>query len=111
MIRRPLRSTLFPYTTLFRSAFQLFLPQRQLVHSLVYIERVSEKVRNDADQAGRADLNAAAEHPLGLVHRKTEHHPCRERRIRLCPTTYATAEQSVKLNHVRKKARGSRPKA
>src|SRR3712207_9460253 len=29
MIRRPPRSTLFPYTTLFRSGWELFLEQRQ----------------------------------------------------------------------------------
>src|SRR3712207_8650418 len=31
MIRRPPRSTLFPYTTLFRSSFNILLPGRQRV--------------------------------------------------------------------------------
>src|SRR5438874_9820203 len=39
MIRRPPRSTLFPYTTLFRSHFRIFrirLDPKRLRHALVY---------------------------------------------------------------------------
>src|SRR5258708_28137075 len=42
MIRRPPRSTLFPYTTLFRSARQAGLPQRSMCSSerLTYVTSI-----------------------------------------------------------------------
>src|SRR3712207_8907270 len=41
MIRRPPRSTLFPYTTLFRSALRLAVERHDLTHiAVVYVEVV-----------------------------------------------------------------------
>src|SRR3712207_8688110 len=61
MIRRPPRSTLFPYTTLFRSAFgrqprrQLLLALRRLVH------------RQSREDRLLADLHHVAAHAVVLL--------------------------------------------
>src|SRR3712207_7438973 len=53
MIRRPPRSTLFPYTTLFRSAPQVHGACRDLI---AYVERTVD-----------VELNAGTDNPLVLV--------------------------------------------
>src|SRR2546430_5663061 len=50
MIRRPPRSTLFPYTTLFRSAFQLMIACALLTGSFLLVKQ----------------LNFLSERPLGF---------------------------------------------
>src|SRR3712207_9556545 len=57
MIRRPPRSTLFPYTTLFRSKFELERRQEVLLEELrrlnaVLEQRVAERTR-ELEQANR----------------------------------------------------------
>ena len=47
MIRRPPRSTLFPYTPLFRSTDELFKAQ-------VSAEQLRSKIKNYLDEAGKA---------------------------------------------------------
>src|SRR3989442_10110637 len=56
MIRRPPRSTLFPYTTLFRSLLKEILQERRLKvrGELVHQRRVSAH-SPDAHRGGRAD--------------------------------------------------------
>src|SRR3989339_552360 len=41
MIRRPPRSTLFPYTTLFRSIFKFIFLRR---HKLIFIHQIQNKI-------------------------------------------------------------------
>src|SRR5256885_4908799 len=46
MIRRPPRSTLFPYTTLFRSsAYEAFIKERQLLVALLELEHLAKHLR------------------------------------------------------------------
>src|SRR2546422_11517739 len=52
MIRRPPRSTLFPYTTLFRSEDELRRVRHGLVHGALGVRPVAPPVRQDA-RAGR----------------------------------------------------------
>src|SRR3712207_7205208 len=62
MIRRPPRSTLFPYTTLFRSIDEL--PRRQLalvVDGRGEVERVADVVEDERDGLGRRVLEAEGE--------------------------------------------------
>src|SRR2546430_13076688 len=62
MIRRPPRSTLFPYTTLFRSDFQL----AQSVHQIRWIARAAFRFH----LADHRNLMAFFhEEPFGLLHR------------------------------------------
>src|SRR2546427_7142160 len=50
MIRRPPRSTLFPYTTLFRSALRRQAGPQRDVAPLGELERVREQVPQDLDR-------------------------------------------------------------
>src|SRR2546430_12637287 len=50
MIRRPPRSTLFPYTTLFRSAFKCQIRQQQLVYALDILDREDNSNPYKVDQ-------------------------------------------------------------
>src|SRR2546421_9017848 len=64
MIRRPPRSTLFPYTTLFRSLFEG-------VHSpLTWIERVPNAVADEVDAEGCDDQRGGHHSPLHKPHRR-----------------------------------------
>src|SRR5258708_33229425 len=45
MIRRPPRSTLFPYTTLFRSAMDYFLISRSFINATVHLTLFSMAVK------------------------------------------------------------------
>src|SRR2546430_7726149 len=84
MIRRPPRSTLFPYTTLFRSKiFGWGLPARASVHarpiaggvpSLPKVDRcvrqrdraVSRDIRAESGSAGRSQVERSEEHTSEL---------------------------------------------
>src|SRR5258708_13948632 len=55
MIRRPPRSTLFPYTTLFRSIVEVALDQRALGDGPALLERVAQ-----AEEQRALDLGADA---------------------------------------------------
>src|SRR5256884_8222999 len=60
MIRRPPRSTLFPYTTLFRSRMDAFVARRML--QLPQLRELQEhviRVERRDDEAGRAVADAA----------------------------------------------------
>src|SRR2546429_3683482 len=52
MIRRPPRSTLFPYTTLFRSQFAPFARLRALGHFDLEFLRFDEVLARDAESSG-----------------------------------------------------------
>src|SRR5258708_3073712 len=75
MIRRPPRSTLFPYTTLFRSQAAPPVPARALGE---YLGRADRARRDHADAAHFADalfvfLRRAARGHGALHHRSEEH--------------------------------------
>src|SRR5689334_23789339 len=59
MIRRPPRSTLFPYTTLFRSRHPGGGRQVRVVRGVVLGDEVHRRHRARADPGGRADLGDA----------------------------------------------------
>src|SRR3712207_7330782 len=69
MIRRPPRSTLFPYTTLFRSRLQLRHPgascRQYIGMDLAHARR---RIRRGGDASGEA-----ATHPVLRSHRSEEH--------------------------------------
>src|ERR1035437_10923540 len=44
MIRRPPRSTLFPYTTLFRSVLWISTPQRNVISDPIQLRRIGNTV-------------------------------------------------------------------
>src|SRR5260370_21358169 len=82
MIRRPPRSTLFPYTTLFRSIFEKWLRQerglstatvqdycRAIDHFFFWLARKGTPL--DAVQMADIDDAVAAEHRRGALSRRT----------------------------------------
>src|SRR3989475_12475344 len=66
MIRRPPRSTLFPYTTLFRSATLIAGPTVGLVTGLLFAVHPVH-VEATASVVGRADLGAAGGYAVALL--------------------------------------------
>src|SRR3712207_8107317 len=58
MIRRPPRSTLFPYTTLFRSVFHRIEEHDQTV-LLILLERIPQRLTNRAGRQIRDDDDRA----------------------------------------------------
>src|SRR2546422_7812909 len=64
MIRRPPRSTLFPYTTLFRSRRELGMVQQVLEHLAPRDERLARRM--GGERRRRRDRSEAA--PLGRGH-------------------------------------------
>src|SRR5689334_23989158 len=69
MIRRPPRSTLFPYTTLFRSAVRL--PDHQALHRARVRDRA---VPPRAAEHLRCPARGPPERHLGLVAHRSEEH-------------------------------------
>src|SRR5258706_12131360 len=75
MIRRPPRSTLFPYTTLFRSSFRPFAQSLSSIRNIP----VSDKVENGTDTlpfslAGLPGINMDQDSPdYKYTHRSEEH--------------------------------------
>src|SRR3712207_8043989 len=98
MIRRPPRSTLFPYTTLFRSAGD---PAEVGLHDLadVHAARDTERVEDDVD--GRAViLNRSEEHTSELQSR--QYLVCRlllEKKNNTSASLYAT-QQTTSSPHI-----------
>src|SRR5260370_28570489 len=68
MIRRPPRSTLFPYTTLFRSPFITDFPARFNVK-----ERIRKFPSSDHRQRKRATESGASSTHSPTIHRSEEH--------------------------------------
>src|SRR3989454_8890021 len=66
MIRRPPRSTLFPYTTLFRSAAR---DDQDVLHTEV--QEVANKIINTT--VGRVILNQSIPHEMPFINRSEEH--------------------------------------
>src|SRR2546426_6664788 len=71
MIRRPPRSTLFPYTTLFRSRTRKHLPQR--CPERVRQDALSEHLADPELLAQHLQVERLAPHPQVVVHRSEEH--------------------------------------
>src|SRR5256885_5622779 len=71
MIRRPPRSTLFPYTTLFRSEHRRALLVRAVVEILV--EAAAHLVVEPGETAAHAHARALARVTLGEHERSEEH--------------------------------------
>src|SRR3712207_8100361 len=82
MIRRPPRSTLFPYTTLFRSNFldvpgKIWLEQRigESDKTILFISHDRELLNNTATRVVTVELGAAGNtvwtHPGGFADRKS----------------------------------------
>src|SRR3712207_7364177 len=62
MIRRPPRSTLFPYTTLFRSRFTTF--ERVQLRELMIVKRSGRRVPFDRDKLQRSVEVALRKRPV-----------------------------------------------
>src|SRR3712207_8005613 len=75
MIRRPPRSTLFPYTTLFRSKVQLDVPRPFEVagEAVRDVDVVSEQVVLDLGHVGVLHVRPRADVGLPHVDRSEEH--------------------------------------
>src|SRR3712207_8884955 len=71
MIRRPPRSTLFPYTSLFRSARRLCALRRLLVHGIVLLERRPGAPGAVRGLGAHPDEDRSAEHTSELQSRKS----------------------------------------
>src|SRR2546430_11367729 len=69
MIRRPPRSTLFPYTTLFRSRFTLLSPQIMSNPLLEQIEPLKQAALSEFRSA--ADLTALDQSRINFLDRKS----------------------------------------
>src|SRR3712207_7845342 len=67
MIRRPPRSTLFPYTTLFRSLLELHVDDRDGAPLAVHLTHAG------ADLGDHTDAEAAHAHVVALHERSEEH--------------------------------------
>src|SRR3712207_7058930 len=72
MIRRPPRSTLFPYTTLFRSGFSGVLKglREQLIQFSALIELELDFSQEDVEFADRGNLRRSEEHTSELQSRQ-----------------------------------------
>src|SRR3712207_8260395 len=57
MIRRPPRSTLFPYTTLFRSVYDALWVQGEDIGRVATLQGAAERVGLDAEDLARALLD------------------------------------------------------
>src|SRR3712207_7624181 len=66
MIRRPPRSTLFPYTTLFRSRHHVVVGQREAQVDGLAVERLDVVCADEAATGAEADDAARAR--VGVVH-------------------------------------------
>src|SRR3712207_7372308 len=64
MIRRPPRSTLFPYTTLFRSHFAVAFPVRRGANRAAAVKAL---ITNDERRLGRLANERQAIEPLGII--------------------------------------------
>src|SRR5258705_4641818 len=64
MIRRPPRSTLFPYTTLFRSKLQAIQNQEEVAAARLKVERSGLELRDV--QEGKGRLKRSEEHTSEL---------------------------------------------
>src|SRR2546428_13705421 len=64
MIRRPPRSTLFPYTTLFRSAWTLALFQLPFIVNFFWSLRAGKKAESNAWHATTLDWAATSSPPI-----------------------------------------------
>src|SRR3712207_8781465 len=67
MIRRPPRSTLFPYTTLFRSEGHGQIPDPELRHPVLPGEAI-ELLGLEADPGGPAEHRDCRRHATALAH-------------------------------------------
>src|SRR3712207_9056541 len=72
MIRRPPRSTLFPYTTLFRSVERLVHPQQSFLHHVLRLGEAAEHPVGDRE-GGRPQL---VEQSFAIGHAAAN--PCRQ---------------------------------
>src|SRR2546425_2010499 len=77
MIRRPPRSPLFPYTTLFRSYLATHVGPRRQTHRLILADR--RDINPPLDQSGddptqRRIRNPGEEVDVGWGHRRSEEH-------------------------------------
>src|SRR3712207_7013691 len=75
MIRRPPRSTLFPYTTLFRSVLLRQMDAQEATAEVLFYLAEAERRRGDADRAAAFFAEALALfRELGQQHRRSEEH-------------------------------------
>src|SRR5260370_13883601 len=100
MIRRPPRSTLFPYTTLFRSLGEVF---RAMLPPQVDLRHERELLLTDAGRARRDELDAAGNRSeaevaelalLSLL--RIEDRPVRADRLRKLPGGESAAERLLR---------------
>src|SRR3712207_7223095 len=71
MIRRPPRSTLFPYTTLFRSEACCIVPRSvRRMSSLVAEDRGAKRIRRPSDLAGALMTSSGTQHVAASPERK-----------------------------------------
>src|SRR5256885_8657312 len=61
MIRRPPRSTLFPYTTLFRSSYRFALRLHNELPGIVVPEKLQERLRDAGSHAPEIGMEYAKE--------------------------------------------------
>src|SRR3712207_9079122 len=92
MIRRPPRSTLFPYTTLFRSVFQAAIVMQSAARAGAEAAAL-EYLRTQADRASLADQDAY----FDGIHEVAARVACQEART-LPNTTYVKDRKSTRLN-------------
>src|SRR2546422_5798824 len=100
MIRRPPRSTLFPYTTLFRSTFMLFV--RPAIHKLAGRRRLFPEVYEArATETDRKSTRLNSSHGyisyavFCLKKKKKKKHTSR---LQKHTTTIKTSEKSTEVN-------------
>src|SRR5438093_9497287 len=92
MIRRPPRSTLFPYTTLFRSAAAARGLERDARHALDLGGRVGEGVRSEEHTS---ELQSLTNLVCRLLLEKKKRHPRRKpRENRACQPRYRNAPEA-----------------
>src|SRR3712207_7156986 len=70
MIRRPPRSTLFPYTTLFRSSIQVGIYGQQEQQQKIGIRKI---INDIAEDVSSADPDTNSTHVKQVIERSEEH--------------------------------------
>src|SRR3989442_6527499 len=71
MIRRPPRSTLFPYTTLFRSVPVRRVPRNERGTGFLLVNRIRSKRRDSRRVSAHTQVVTETRHPLTRADRKS----------------------------------------
>src|SRR2546430_8462750 len=95
MIRRPPRSTLFPYTTLFRSSPLPFDGAREPRHVILHEERIDERDREDRKSTRLNSSHSQISYAVFCLKKKNNNHHGSQTIVARADTRLSTAARSL----------------